>query len=31
MDFESVYTWLSLIISVLTALLGTIELFFSAA
>ena len=28
MDFDSVYTWLSLIISVLTAILGTIQLFF---
>jgi hypothetical protein len=28
MDFDSVYTWLSLIISVLTAIVGTIQLFF---
>jgi len=28
MDFDSVYTWLSLIISILTAILGVIGLFF---
>lgn len=28
MDFESFYTWLSLIISLLTAILGTLQLFF---
>lgn len=31
MDFESFYTWLSLIISLLTAILGTVQLFFPAA
>jgi hypothetical protein len=29
MDFDSVYTWLSLIISILTAILGVIGLFFT--
>ncbi len=31
MDFESFYTWLSLIISLLTAILGTLQLFFPSA
>ncbi len=31
MDFESFYTWLSLIISILTAILGTLQLFFPPA
>lgn len=28
MDFESFYTWLTLIISILTAILGVIQIFF---